>query len=248
MNPRAPYDPRLLEALSAYLDGKLTGAELAGLEEQLKRDESIRTQLSELRAVRDSLRSLPPLKPPRALTLSPAQAGTRVRRPGAFSSRRMAFGSAFAALAFVVVMSFDVFSRGSLMPQAARLTAPEVMPVSEAPQEVDSTGEGFSAEPTLMAPPTTVYPTQESARNGGIVEPTIILSPTPPAETVVCNADLGANKAVEGCKLTNGLITPPTSRAFSLPDFQSLAPYLEGFLGLSAVLLAVLAFALRRRY
>jgi hypothetical protein len=253
MNPRAPLDPRLLEALSVYLDGKLTGAELAALEEQLKRDEDLRTQLSELRAVRDSLRSLPTLKPPRPLTLSPAQAGAPLRRSGWFSSRRMTFASAMAALAFVVVASFDVFLRGSLMPQAARLAAPEAMPVSAPEQTVDSGGEGFNkapttaAGPTLMAPQATANATSETARGGGTVEPTIILSPTPQVIQDECDANPGANKAVDRCGLTNSFSATPVSEPFSLPDFRTLAPFLEWSLGLLAVILAVLAFVLRRR-
>jgi anti-sigma factor RsiW len=243
MNPRAPLDPRLLEALSAYLDGKLEGAERSSLEGRLKRGEALRAQLEELRAVRESLRSLPALKPPRPLTLSPAQAGASARRPGAITSRRMAFASALAALAFVAMTSLDVFSRASLVGGAA---APQAMPVAESVRSSDGAEAG--AEQTLQEPLPAMNPTHMESATGARAAPTGISSPTaPPPAKGECYANPGDSNAADRCGLTNGPVPSPTPGLAALPDFPTAAPYLEGFLGLSAVLLAVLAFVFRKR-
>lgn len=230
MTPRAPLDPRLLETLSAYLDGYLTHAEQNALHERLDQDENLRLQLEELRAVRESLRSLPPLRPPRALTLSPAQAvgkNSLAGRLSGFSSRGMAFGSALAALAFVVVASLDVFSSGSLMmATGAPMVAPQSLPSAQA---MDKSRNEAVAEAT---------PAAELAASP---------SSTAPALNDGCDDCPPADSGEEEFKLTTGYSTEPASRAFSPPDFQTAAPYLEGILAFSAVLLAGLAAIIRRR-
>jgi len=233
MNSRAPLDPRLLEALSAYLDGQLAGAEKAALEERLSREEDLRRHLVELRAVRESLRALPPVKPPRALTLSRAQAGEPVRRFEWFSSGRLALGSALAALAFAVVFSANLFSRGITLGAAAPMmvenfaapamlqaTGPLPAPSASGPQE--KYGGGESATPELVSPPS------KTALDG-------------------CGESSGPDAAAERCGLGGGFGDQPPPQTFSLPDFRTLAPYLEFLLGSIAVLLAGLAIFSRRR-
>ena len=233
MNPRAPFDPRLLEALSAYLDGQLAGAEKAALEDRLSREEDLRRHLAELRAVRDSLRALPPIKPPRALTLSRAQAGEPVRRFEWFSSGRLALGSALAALAFAVVFSANLFSQGLTLGAAAPMmvenfaapamlqaTGPLPAPSASGPQEKYGGGEG--ATPALAPPPS------EPASDG-------------------CGESSGADAAAERCGIGGGFEDLPAPQTFSLPDFQTLAPVLEALFGLSALLLGLFAIIGRRR-
>ncbi|HEY5118997.1 MAG TPA: hypothetical protein VII90_06035, partial [Anaerolineales bacterium] len=129
MNPPERLDPQLLEMLSAYLDGRLEGAEKAALEARLNKEENLRRHLAELRSVRDSLRTLPLLKPPRSLALTSALAGKTAGKPAVFSPRRMAFGSALASLAFVCVLSLEVLSRGAFLPAAS---APRFLSANEA--------------------------------------------------------------------------------------------------------------------
>ncbi|MGB7537154.1 MAG: hypothetical protein WBM17_01325 [Anaerolineales bacterium] len=248
MNPRAPLDPRLLEALSAYLDKRLEGAEKAALEQRLSREEDLRRQLSELRRVRDSLRALPAMKPPRALTLTPAQAGTPARRSGWFSPRGMALGSALAALAFLVVTSTDILSRGALAsaprPAAESFAAPAQL---QAADQAAPTGGGGNP-PTLLAQPTAVLLTpstagpSEKAGGGENATPTLTTPPPEPAPDR-CGEPSFTNQVAERC----GLSGEPTPQPFSLPDFQTLAPFLEVLLGLIAVLLAGLAIFFRSR-
>jgi hypothetical protein len=234
MNTRAPQDPRLLEALSAYLDGRLAGAEKTALEDRLQKDENLRRELSELRVIRDSLRSLPVLRSPRALALLPAQAGRSLPQPRGFSSRWMAFGSAFAALAFVVVTSVDLFSRGfGMMAAAPQPAALERMPAEAPDQAVEKTSrDGAAAQVTQPLG----------------TEPALLFAPTTAQAEDVCG-DCAAVDTEAASKLgvTNAFTTEPAAQAFSLPDFRTIAPFLEGFLGLSAGLLAILFILSRRR-
>ncbi len=250
MNPRAPISPRLLEEVSAYLDGRLDGAEKAALEQRLARDENLRRQLAELRTVRESLRALPPIKPPRALTLTRAQAGEPVRRADWFSSRRMALGSALAAMAFVVVMAADLFSRGFALgaasPRVESFAAPAQFELADqaGPGNGEATAPPVAAQPTGGLPaPTASGPTEKLGGGGESPTPTGTLAPIEPP-TVRCGEPSAANKAAERCSLTLPEQPPQT---FSLPDFPMLAPYLEVFLGMAAIVLAVLAVISRRR-
>jgi anti-sigma factor RsiW len=257
MNPRTTPDPRLLEAISAYLDGTLEGAERTALEQRLEQDEALRSQLSELRAVRDSLRALPVLKSPRPLTLSPAQAGVAVRRPAAFSPRPMAWGSALASLAFVAVVAVDTFSRGFLMGAAPGATAPLGLQAAEIESVDDAqpmaSGGGTAAEATPPMAPLSP-PDRGSATATGTEAPPAMgagpaadRTPPPAAAADECGGQPYANKAVGRCEWTADSVSESEQPSFSLPDFHTAAPYLEGFFGASAVGLAVLAVVLRRR-
>ncbi len=154
MNSPERLDPQLLELLSAYLDGRLEGAERTALEARLNNEENLRRQLVELRSVRDSLRALPLLTPPRSFALTPAMAGKAAGKPAVFTPRRMAFGSALASLAFVCVLSLEVLSRGVFLPAAS---APRALSVNESlagprPSETE-TGAGKSAAVAATSAP-----------------------------------------------------------------------------------------------
>jgi hypothetical protein len=259
MNPRAPLDPSLLEKLSAFLDGKLEGAEKAGLEERLRGDAGLRAQLAELRLVRDSLRALPALKSPRPLTLSRAQAGLPARRPAFFSARGFAWASALIAVAFAVVTSLDVFSRiriGSspaAMPASAPMVAQENAAQSET-QALDKSAGPGEAQPQATAEPS---PTPETPRAIGCdncetatteaPRPAGLDTPTPQALGGGCpDCELATAEPQRAFGITDNANNPREGNAPPL-TFETLAPYLEGFLFLSAVVLAGLAVFFRRR-
>ena len=258
MNPREGLDPRILESLSAYLDGNLDGAERAALEKRLTAEEDLRRHLAELRAVRESLRSLPVLKPPRPLALSPAQAGVPARRPAAFAPRTMAWGSALAALAFAAVMSVDVLSRGSFaMGAATQAMVLEAMKAPE-PAAADSAGPGAANEagpaaPTL--PPATALPSGRGFEQATSDAPAPKAgSETPLSENTAAWAEeegcgiapLRSATQSTGCVGTVESVDEPRRFRITLPSFQTAAPYLEAFLGATAVFLAALAVILRR--
>jgi anti-sigma factor RsiW len=239
MNSRIPPDPRLLETLSAYLDGRLPGEEVSGLQERLQGDSDLRRELAELRAVRDSLRSLPVRKPPRPLTLTPDQADARERRPGFAPHHWAALGSALAALAFVFAVSLDVFSSGRM---SAAILKPAAFDSGAQPAQLQSEDsiamEPGAAEPTVLS----AAPSVPDEKNGGGISPSA--TNAPPVEEPI---PVGCNDAASRCEAPSGVFPSPTSVFSSPPDFQTLAPFLETALGLTAVLLAALAVFLRRR-
>jgi hypothetical protein len=260
MNPRAPLDPSLLEKLSAFLDGKLEGAEKAGLEERLRGDAGLRAQLAELRLVRDSLRALPALKTPRPLTLSRTQAGLPARRPVSFSARGFAWASALIAVAFAVVTSLDIFSRIKIesslaaMPASAPMVAQENAAQS-ATQALDKSAGPGEAQPQATGEPSS---TPETPLGFGCGECGSTPTEAPrPVQTATPSLQPPLGGGCPDCELA----TAEPQRAFEITDnannpregnapaltFETLAPYLEGFLFLSAVVLAGLAVVFRRR-
>jgi len=252
MKPRAPLDPRLLEALSAYLDGHLEGMEKTSLEARLSREADLRRHLLELQAVRDSLRALPSIKPPRALTLTPAQAGVPAPRSGWFSRHGMALGSALAALAFVAISSVDLLSQVSMA--AAPRSVAESLPAPVQFQSADkmTLGGGEANAPTSAAQPALDLPTpttngpREKTGDGENAAATGVPPPAEPASDA-CGESAGVNKAADRCGLTDTHYDETSPHLFSLPDFRTLAPCLEALLGSTAVILAALAIFFRRR-
>jgi hypothetical protein len=257
MNPPERLDPQLLEMLSAYLDGGLEGAEKAALEARLNKEENLRWQLAELRSVRDSLRTLPLRKPPRSLALTTALAGKSAGKPAVFSPRRMAFGSALASLAFVCVLSLDVLSRGAFLPAAS---APRSLSANEAfsapRQSSDTSGAGKSAATVAPASlPATETPSPAATPRIGTGSdnsiPTETLAETP-ATSPMLGGGCGDCAATE-----EHAVNPPqvaslpfvaTPQPQALPDFQTVAPYLEVLFALAALLLAAAAVFVRRRH
>jgi hypothetical protein len=105
--PNAPTEADL-ELLSAYLDNQLSIAERVGLEQRLRAEPLLRTELEELRATADLLRNLEPVQPPRSFTLDPATAPRRVRFvPFAWV---MQLGSGLAGMALVLLASVQLLA------------------------------------------------------------------------------------------------------------------------------------------
>ena len=98
---------RNLEAISAYLDGELTGNDRERIERLLQEDESLQNWYEELRRTRSLLRSTPILRAPRNFYLTPEMAGYKAGPNRAFPILR--FASAFAALLLVLLFLGDLF-------------------------------------------------------------------------------------------------------------------------------------------
>jgi hypothetical protein len=259
MNPRTPIPAQLLETLSAYLDGKLEAPEKTALEARLRKEEGLRRELEELRSVRDSLRRLPVLKPPRSLALTPALVGEASQKKAVFTPRRMAFGSALASLGFVILLAAVLLSRGSSMlatraPQSLAANEAFAAPAESAVE--DGVGKSGGGQPTgtvesLQAP----LPNATRMDRGcegctlTVSEPTLATSPTtaPGGGCGGCTPTEGTAANPPGATGRNVEATPQPRRA---PDFQTVVPFLEAFLGVAAVLLAAAALAavlVRRR-
>ncbi|GAA5529514.1 hypothetical protein [Herpetosiphon gulosus] len=67
-----PISEQQQELLSAALDGQLSAAEQAQLDQQLEYDHGLAAEFDELRSIQALLQELPPVRPPRSFTLDPA--------------------------------------------------------------------------------------------------------------------------------------------------------------------------------
>lgn len=126
----AELSPRDWEALSAYLDGRLSPRERARLEARLAREPALRQRLAELRALRAALRDLPPPRVPRNFTLRPEMV-----RPTA-SPRRgtwWRWATALTALLLALVVLAD-WGLGRMALQAAAPPEPAKKPAVALPQ------------------------------------------------------------------------------------------------------------------
>jgi hypothetical protein len=108
---------RDIELLSAYLDDALTPAERAELDVRLQAETSLRQELDALRQTVNAIRALPTLKPPRPLTLTPAQ----VRPRG--QVRALPTGWRMASVAAVVVLLVGV---GALLISRTERATPQI--------------------------------------------------------------------------------------------------------------------------
>ena len=106
-NPFVRKHPFGEEALSSYLDRRLSPAESARLEKHLASCDLCRRQLEELRAVVEGLRALPSMPAPRSFALRPEQVEAPRRptpvRPTTWAPRASAFAPAGVAVAALVV-------------------------------------------------------------------------------------------------------------------------------------------------
>lgn len=144
------------ELLSAYLDGEVTSAESARVEQAQDEDETVAIRLNLLTETVDLLRQTPRLAVPRPFVLSEAQvlaAGGRVKaartraqpaaRAGGFwgwlgglSPRVMPLATAAVALALLLVVGIDL--NGNLRPAAA--PAPQAAMAPETEDEMAAMG------------------------------------------------------------------------------------------------------------
>lgn len=135
-------DRRDMERLSAYLDGMLDARDARKLEERLKTDADLRKQLAELRMTVQALRTLPDVRLPRSFTLTPEMVGMR-RQGNPYLVMRAA--AAFAVLALVITVGFDVLTRFSLG-GAAQHAESVAMEMAEAPAAMDEVSGGMDEE------------------------------------------------------------------------------------------------------
>ena len=161
--PRSPLPAISDELLSAYLDGQLTAAETARVEQARALNVEVAMRLEAMAHTVGLLRQTPRLAVPRSFVLSEAQvlaAGGRVkgtqpaRRAGGFwawlgglSPRLMPLATAAVALALLVVVGMDV--RGAQAP-AARPASLAPAP-SETPAEMTMDALRSANAPELAA-------------------------------------------------------------------------------------------------
>ena len=142
---------RDLEALSAYLDGELSGKALARLQARIETDRELRDTFEQLQRARAMMRNLPVLRVPRNYYLTPEMVGAVQKPRRAFPVLR--FASVLAALLFVLVFLGDIFMVPSLVMAPARTVQFAESAVEEAEQPVEELpvlemeAESFDSQP-----------------------------------------------------------------------------------------------------
>ena len=226
---------RDIERLSAYLDGRLTAADAARLEERLEREASWREALEELRWTVASLRSLPSVKVPRSFALTPDLVGRR--NPRWYPTLQL--GTALAGLAFVVVVGLDALGvRQASLVQGLLAGQAAPQPASEVGAEL------FATE--LEQPPTALPAAEDRlGLQATAAAPSLLaMAPTPSAvETKVLPTETAQTEAMLRAAPGEGFADEiqPTA-APPLPPVR----YLEIALGALTLLLGAVMLRIRR--
>ncbi len=182
MNPQLSPD---FERLSAYIDNQLSPAEKAELEGRLAKDPQLQAGLDDLRRTVRALRSLPAVKPPRSFTLTPEQAGVRVRRGPLFPILRLS--AALCTLLLIVTVARDLATSGGLAAStsshavtqggtATALLQPQAAPLVSPTPETSSEAYGAGAPAPTGTPVTDLATTPLVRMN--TIQPTATPGPT----------------------------------------------------------------------
>jgi hypothetical protein len=256
---------RDFERLSAYIDNQLSPAEKAEREARLAKEPELQAGLNDLRRTVRALRSLPPVKPPRSFTLTPAQAGARARRGPLFPVLRLA--TALSALLLVVLVARDFTTSGLaasasnnaatrtgvttpvLQPYAAPLVTATSEPGTEsggasAPSPTDTAGGALATTP--LAHTSAILPSATPA--GGIPQSADTPSPTiknvAPGETPGADHFATASDTPQDTAVSVAALPQATSGA-TAPGLAPLPPAQgPSDLRLAEIVLAVLALVL----
>ena len=208
------------ETLSAYLDGALPGPEHQAAAAHLAACGRCREELEALRSVVAAVRSLPALRPPRSLALTPEQVRPRRRWPlfaglptfqpaGTVGALRLASAVAVLLLAALLVVDAGNVGTGrsgtpdgaaSPLALESRTSREAGMAAPAAPETADATagaGERF-APGDAQAPPGTTQqdapqPVADAAGGGaGQAAPAAVEEePAPPQEPAAADGDAG---------------------------------------------------------
>jgi len=183
---------RDLELISAYIDGQLSAEERREVERRLDDEADLRLAYEELRATVQVLRDLEPVRPPRSLTLDPANVA--LQRPPATRlgwGRLLQVAGVFAAVLVVAIGTLSVIgSMGSgAMAPAPMVAAPTTAPAS--PLELHESAPTPERSGSVAAPAalddgsgpvtpqayTTVVATEVAALPDVAPQPTIVTTP-----------------------------------------------------------------------
>lgn len=256
--PRSPLPAISDELLSAYLDGQLTAAETARVEQARALNGEVAMRLEAMAHTVGLLRQTPRLAVPRSFVLSEAQvlaAGGRVkgtqpaRRAGGFwawlgglSPRLMPLATAAVALALLVVVGMDV--RGAQTPvarPASLAPAPSETPEmtmdalrsANAPEPAATAGVAAAAEAKMPA----ATPTEAAS---------VAAESAPVGEAAPLGAEAGEGSATEKAAFIGEEGSAPTAPAMpTAPAGPATLRLLE--LALAGMLAALAALTLLAR-
>ena len=184
------------ELLSTWLDRQVEPTEAEPLERHLAECGACRDELAELGAVRNLLRSLPDVPPPRSFALAPPVESARFSRFLPWTRG----AAAIAAAVFVVFLSLDLLGAGSAngvpLPRFLqnRTGGPTVSPIvavpaarpgeaassvkaaqADAPKPTDAPGPTQAARPAAeAAKPAAAAPAATDSAAGSAVAPTSV--------------------------------------------------------------------------
>ncbi len=165
-------DPQIRELLSPYLDGAVTAAERARVENALAQSAELRAELNSLRQTVQLMQSLPRVPAPRPFTLSAADAGiAESPKRGFFGNRLWAGLTAVAAIAVVLVIGITVFRQSSIGKNTAEVAlAPAAVTLQKAtvpteapPRAAFSAAEAEKSVENTAPEPTAALPEQPAA-------------------------------------------------------------------------------------
>lgn len=166
--------------LSAYLDDQLAAADRARLEQRLRDEGDLRTELEELRATTMLLRALPVERPVRSFTLDPTT--TLTQSPYWFgwlsSLQRGALLAACLVAAFVTTAVFIGQHRSATIAGAPSYGVPEATSVAQGVPE-----EGTANATTFLSPAPTMPPVSSEEEEGGVALAPAAKSPESSEET-----------------------------------------------------------------
>jgi hypothetical protein len=249
--------------LSGYLDGELPPARSRRVEEHLRDCPACRSHLEELRALKQTLGSLPEAAPPRSFVLTPEQARQPVRLRPAYAAVRiypaLRNAAAAAAVLFFALVGADVFisdtdgrapsEGGAVMVQSGSEDLEEGVAADRgAAGESSDEQKELAPAPAETAPPAIPPPATGPSEEGPAAEPTAEgEAPAPAAEATAPPATLlGAEPTVEEPILEREA-APEESDMVEEEDGPDWLRVFEGVAGGAAIALVVTAFILRRR-
>ncbi len=126
------------EATAAYLDGMLSDRARLRFEQEMAQDAALRTQVEQLRLVKQSLRQLPQREVPRNFILDPAKQGRPARQPWVQAYPILRTATAMAAFFFIFAVAAGIFTNfGAGQPLNVAPAADVAL--SEAVEEVEVT-------------------------------------------------------------------------------------------------------------
>lgn len=214
------------ERASAYIDGELSGDELARFESELDQSPELREAVAEERALKGLLRaSLSEVAAPRSFALTPQMVGARRARPPRpwFSAGAAKFAQAAAAVAifgFVTLTVVDLTGEGSGADRQASQSAPASLESAGAePMSEDAKDMSPQATPGEAPQP----PTDDASRDGddfraaGTDEPTAPFAAAPAEDEGIGALRLAQIAALALALLSIGVVfvarrSPPLGR------------------------------------
>jgi len=195
MSAPSSVSQRDLELVSSFLDGSLTPEEQRDFLARLPKEPALLRAVAEIRAVRNGLRELPPIRAARGFRLTKDMVSSRsADQPQ--RSRYYSWGSAAAALALALLLTFDLSSSWglvaqsvpALLPAAAGRAAEQVAtplaqakPNSLAPAAVAPAVSSPPAVQAFSSPLRSIQPTQAQALAVAAPTSSLILGETAPA-------------------------------------------------------------------